>query len=53
MPTSVADSVKIDVTLPVGTKLETTEAVLRQLEQTVYREVKGYKHVTLLAAPRE
>lgn len=49
MPTSVADSVKIDVTLPVGTKLETTEAVLRQLEQTVYREVKGYKHVTLLA----
>jgi len=49
MPTPVADSVKIDVTLPVGTKLETTEAVLRQLEQTVYREVKGYKHVTLLA----
>lgn len=49
MPTSAADSVNVDVTLPVGTKLETTEAVLRQLEQMVYAEVKGFESVTVLA----
>ncbi|HKL87064.1 MAG TPA: efflux RND transporter permease subunit, partial [Treponemataceae bacterium] len=48
MPTSASDTVSVTATLPVGTKLETTEAVLRQLEQAVYRDIKGYKHVTIL-----
>jgi HAE1 family hydrophobic/amphiphilic exporter-1 len=49
MPPSASDSVNVNVTMPVGTRLENTEAVLKQLEQIVYDEVKGYKNVTLLA----
>ncbi len=48
MPESASDSVVVSLDMPVGTKLEVTEAVLQQLEQTVYREVKGYKNVTVL-----
>lgn len=48
MPTTASDSISVNATLPVGTKLETTEAVLRQLEQAVYRDIKGYNHVTVL-----
>lgn len=47
MPESASDSVTVNVSLPVGTKLETTEAVLQQLEQIVYREIIGYENVTL------
>ncbi len=49
MPASAADSVVVDVSLPVGTKLETTEAVLHQLEAFVKSEVKGYKDISVLA----
>ena len=49
MPESASDRIQLDVTLPVGTKLETTEAVLKQFEQFVVREVKGYKSISLLA----
>lgn len=49
MPQSASDSVVLNVSMPVGTKLETTETVLRQLEQVVYREISGYKNVTVLA----
>ncbi len=48
MPAQVSDSIKVNVSLPVGTKLEITEAVLKQLEQSVYAEIKGYKNVSLL-----
>lgn len=49
MPEAAADKVTLDITLPVGTSLETTEAVLKQLEQIVIREVTDYKNITLLA----
>lgn len=49
MPESASDRIQLDVTLPVGTRLETTEAVLKQFEQIVIREVKGYKSISLLA----
>ena len=49
MPASASDSVVVNVTLPVGTKLEVTESVLQQLEQSVYKEIKGFKDVTILA----
>ncbi|ULQ59068.1 efflux RND transporter permease subunit [Brucepastera parasyntrophica] len=48
MPSSAADSVDVSLTMPVGTQLETTEAVLRQLEQSVYRDIKGYESVILV-----
>jgi len=49
MPTQSSDSVQVDIELPVGTRLETTEDVLRQFEQIIVREIKGYKNITLLA----
>lgn len=49
MPATASDSVTVNLTMPVGTKLETTEAVLRQMEQIVYDEIEGYKHVTVLS----
>lgn len=48
MPEQAGDQVNVNVSLPVGTKMEATESVLRQLEQIVYDEVKGYKHVSVL-----
>ena len=48
MPAQTSDEVSVTLTMPVGTKIEVTEAVLQQLEQFVYGEVKGYKNVTLL-----
>lgn len=53
MPTEVSDSVIVNVTLPVGTTVETTETVLHQFEQIVTKEVKGYKHITVLAGTSE
>lgn len=46
MPASASDSISVSVTLPVGTKLETTEAVVQQLEQMIKNGVKGYTHIT-------
>lgn len=48
MPEQTSDTVEVKLTMPVGTKLEVTEAVLKQLEQTIYKEVKGYKNVSIL-----
>ena len=53
MPTAASDSIAVDVTLPVGTKLETTEAILQQLEQRVKSDVKGYVHITTLVGSSE
>ena len=47
MPESASDSISVKAQLPVGTKLETTEAVLRQLDQIVYREIQGIEHLTI------
>jgi hydrophobic/amphiphilic exporter-1 (mainly G- bacteria), HAE1 family len=49
MPAQAVDAIVIDVTLPVGSRLENTEGVLRQLEQIVRDEVQGFTNITLLA----
>ncbi|MDR0374261.1 MAG: efflux RND transporter permease subunit [Treponema sp.] len=49
MPEQAADSVTINVTLPMGTPLAETEATLRQLQAVVEREVKGYDRLVLNA----
>jgi HAE1 family hydrophobic/amphiphilic exporter-1 len=49
MPEQVADAVSINVTLPMGTPLPETEAVLRQLQIIVEKEVRGYERVILNA----
>lgn len=49
MPTQASDSVTVNVSLPVGTKLEGTEAVLKQLEQIVKTEIQGYTNISVLA----
>lgn len=53
MPESASDAVELEVTLPVGTKLETTEAVLKQFEEIVKAEIRGYENITLLAGSSE
>ncbi|MCL2184283.1 MAG: efflux RND transporter permease subunit [Treponema sp.] len=49
MPQQESDNVNITATLPMGTALQETEAVLRQLQIIVEREVKGYKRIVLRA----
>ena len=53
MPNQVSDSIVVNATLPVGTKVETTEAVMKQLEEIVKKEVRGYKNLTVLAGISE
>ncbi len=48
MPTQASDSVTVNVSLPVGTKLEATEAVLKQFEHIVQSEIQGYKNISVL-----
>ena len=52
MPTMAQDSVSVNVELPIGTKLEITQAVLRQLELVVQKEVKGYKSIAISAGSK-
>jgi HAE1 family hydrophobic/amphiphilic exporter-1 len=47
MPAQEADSVSVSVTLPTGTALAETEAVMRQLQGIVEREVEGYERLVL------
>jgi len=49
MPEEESDNVSITATLPMGTALHETEAVLRQLQIIVEREVKGYDRIVLRA----
>ena len=42
MPDMSDESVTLEATLPIGTKLGETDAVLRQLEAVVREEIKGY-----------
>lgn len=45
MPDMSDESVMLEATLPIGTKLEETDAMLRQLESVIREEVKGYKSI--------
>ncbi|MCL2211382.1 MAG: efflux RND transporter permease subunit [Treponema sp.] len=47
MPQQDGDNVSVTATLPMGTALNETEAVLRQLQIIVEREVKGYETLVL------
>ncbi|MDR0386950.1 MAG: efflux RND transporter permease subunit [Treponema sp.] len=49
MPAQEADSVIINATLPLGTPLPETEAVLRRMEILVQNEVQGYERLVLNA----
>lgn len=45
MPESPASSVILNAKLPIGTKLETTDELMRQLEKTARDEIKGVKAI--------
>lgn len=47
MPETASTNVSIDVELPKGTKLEVTEAVVRELDSIINQELKGVKFTTL------
>jgi HAE1 family hydrophobic/amphiphilic exporter-1 len=49
MPEQKADNVSVSVTLPMGTPLYETEAVLKQLEAIVKEEIRGYDNLILNA----
>ncbi|MCL2557569.1 MAG: efflux RND transporter permease subunit, partial [Treponema sp.] len=49
MPEQEADQVTISVTLPVGTPLRYTEAILQQFQQIVQSEIVGYEDLILRA----
>jgi HAE1 family hydrophobic/amphiphilic exporter-1 len=49
MPQQEDDNVSISVTLPMGTPLQETEAVLKQIQLIVEREIKGYDRLVLRA----
>ncbi|MCL2761608.1 MAG: efflux RND transporter permease subunit [Treponema sp.] len=49
MPPQKEDSVSVTATLPMGTPLHETEAVLKQLEIIVKNEVKGYESLIVNA----
>ena len=42
MPNGRDDSVTLNVTLPIGTTLESTSAVMAELEEICKKEIKGY-----------
>ena len=47
LPSLGEDSVAVDVELPVGTKLDVTRTVLRQMEDIVREEVNGVEDIIL------
>jgi len=49
MPQQENDNVQISATLPVGTPLQETEAVLKQLQLIVEKEIKGYDRLIINA----
>jgi HAE1 family hydrophobic/amphiphilic exporter-1 len=49
MPQQEDDNVSITATLPMGTSLQETETVLRQLQIIVEREIQGYDRLILRA----
>jgi HAE1 family hydrophobic/amphiphilic exporter-1 len=49
MPEQTADSVTVNVTLPMGTPLAETESTLLQLQTIVEKEIQGYDRLMLNA----
>ncbi|MCL2070511.1 MAG: efflux RND transporter permease subunit [Treponema sp.] len=49
MPEQREDSVRVTATLPMGTPLPETEAVLKQLEIIAKNEIQGYERLTINA----
>jgi len=49
MPPQREDNVRVNATLPMGTPLPETEAILRQLELIVKNEVRGYDKLIINA----
>ncbi|MDR1957336.1 MAG: efflux RND transporter permease subunit [Treponema sp.] len=49
MPEQDADSVSVNVTLPMGSPLPETEAVLQRVQAIVEKEVQGYERLVLNA----
>lgn len=47
LPDQAQDSVQLEVELPIGTKLEITEAVLKQMEMIVKDEIQGYEKLIM------
>ncbi|WP_020612100.1 efflux RND transporter permease subunit [Sediminispirochaeta bajacaliforniensis] len=41
------DEVTIDLTMPVGTALDSTEAVLMEMRKTIEKEIKGYENIII------
>ncbi|AEJ62469.1 acriflavin resistance protein [Spirochaeta thermophila DSM 6578] len=49
LPEQEADSVSVQVELPLGTSVEVTRGVLEQLQEIVKSEVEGYQDIMLTA----
>ena len=49
MPQQDADSVEINLTMPMGTPLADTEAVMKQFQSIVEQEAKGIKDIAIMA----
>jgi hydrophobic/amphiphilic exporter-1 (mainly G- bacteria), HAE1 family len=47
MPTQQQDTVRVSVTLPVGTQLDVTRGVLQDLERIVMSEIDGFTDIVL------
>jgi HAE1 family hydrophobic/amphiphilic exporter-1 len=47
--TRVDDNVNLNVAMPQGTPIETTEQTLQELEKIIKREVQGYRNIILTA----
>jgi len=45
MPSQNEDAVQVSVTMPVGTRLGVTDAVVNQLEEIAKSEIKGYENI--------
>lgn len=52
MPSMSEDSVTVNVELPIGTDLEVTKGVMRQVEQLVKTEIRGYKDIIVSSGER-
>ncbi len=52
MPEQEQDNVQVTIELPIGTKLEVTKTMMRQIELMVKEEVRGYKDIIVSAGER-
>lgn len=52
IPKLEEDYVELSIELPVGTPLETTKNIMAQIEDTVKREIKGYRNIVVSSGER-